>query len=374
MQNQKYIFGLSSVTLVIILGAVVKFALHMYMAPGYGFFGDELYTIALSKHLAFGYVDLPPLVPVLVALSRALLGESLFAMHIVPALAGSATLVFVCLIAKEFGGKTFAVMLSAMGFIFAPLWLSLNSIFCYDSIDQLVLAGFPLYARPISAERKQATLDPVGFDRGCGLHDENDHPVSGTRFFGCTIGFEIQEGFIDALALVGGSTLRGSRLTVSVLANRQPLANARILEQLWHIAGVSGFPPAVSHEYSYLYESVFPAPMDRRTVPHLSPVERRELRFPGCAVPGHPGNRVYFARATIRMLAELFIPLIAAGAVFVEEKVWPEYAGENGLKTAATALPVGHRRLYTPNEPAHPAAGSVSNPFMVKLANLCISP
>ena len=41
MQDRKYIFGLSSVTLVIILGAVVKFAMHMYIAPGYGFFGDE---------------------------------------------------------------------------------------------------------------------------------------------------------------------------------------------------------------------------------------------------------------------------------------------------------------------------------------------
>jgi 4-amino-4-deoxy-L-arabinose transferase-like glycosyltransferase len=114
----------------------------MISAPGYGFFGDELYTIALSKHLAFGYVDLPPLVPALMALSRSLLGESLFAYHIVPALAGSATLVFVCLIAKEFGGKSFAITLSAVGFIVVPLWLSVDSIFCYDSIDQMVLAGF----------------------------------------------------------------------------------------------------------------------------------------------------------------------------------------------------------------------------------------
>jgi len=104
MQERKHITGLSSVNLIILLAAAVKFTLHMFTAPGYGFFGDELYTIALSRHLAFGYVDLPPLVPVLVALSRALLGESLFALHIVPALAGSATLVFVCLIAKEFGG------------------------------------------------------------------------------------------------------------------------------------------------------------------------------------------------------------------------------------------------------------------------------
>ena len=88
MQDRKY-FGLSSVSLVLILGALVKFAIHLYYAPGYGLFFDELYTIALSRHLAFGYVDLPPLVPALVALSRLLLGESFFAMHIVPALAGS---------------------------------------------------------------------------------------------------------------------------------------------------------------------------------------------------------------------------------------------------------------------------------------------
>jgi len=142
MQDRKYIFGLSSITLVIIIGAVIKFAIHLYSAPGYGYFSDEFYTIALSRHLAFGYVDLPPLVPALVALSRAVLGGSLFALHVVPALAGAATLVFVCLITKEFGGKGFAVALGALGFIIVPLWLNIDSIFCYDSIDQLVLAGF----------------------------------------------------------------------------------------------------------------------------------------------------------------------------------------------------------------------------------------
>ena len=145
MQGRKHIAIPSSIDLIILIAAVLKFALHMYIAPGYGLFADEFYTIALSKHLAFGYVDLPPLVPALVALSRALLGESPFALHIFPALAGSLTLVFVCLIAKEFGGKSFAVAVSALGFIIVPIWLSRDSIFCYDSIDQMVLAGF-LYA------------------------------------------------------------------------------------------------------------------------------------------------------------------------------------------------------------------------------------
>lgn len=112
MKEQKSIFGLSSVGIVILLGAMVKFVMHLYYAPEYGFFGDEFYTIAMSRHLAFGYVDLPPLVPALVALSRTLLGDSLFAHHIFPSVAGAAMLVFVGLMTREFGGKTFAVLLS----------------------------------------------------------------------------------------------------------------------------------------------------------------------------------------------------------------------------------------------------------------------
>jgi hypothetical protein len=142
MKERKNSFVLSSTTSVLLLGAIAKFTLHLYYAPEYGFFGDELYTIALSRHLAFGYVDLPPLVPALVALSRTLLGDSLFVHHIFPALAGAATLIFMGLITKEFGGKTFAVLLSVLGFIVTPIWLGLDSIFCYDVFDQLVLAAF----------------------------------------------------------------------------------------------------------------------------------------------------------------------------------------------------------------------------------------
>lgn len=142
MKSQRNIFGLSSTGIAILLGAIVKFTMHLYYAPEYGFFGDELYTIALSRHLAFGYVDLPPLVPALVALSRAMLGESLFAHHIFPALAGAATLVFMGLITKEFGGRTFAVSLGVLAFIVTPIWLGFDSIFCYDAFDQLTLAAF----------------------------------------------------------------------------------------------------------------------------------------------------------------------------------------------------------------------------------------
>jgi hypothetical protein len=46
------------------------------------------------------------------------------------------------LLTKEFGGKTFALLTSVLGFIAIPLFLSFNSIFCYDGFDLMVLAGF----------------------------------------------------------------------------------------------------------------------------------------------------------------------------------------------------------------------------------------
>ena len=130
----------SSFTVVVASLVVAKLVIHLATAARYGFFCDELYTIALSRHLDWGYVDLPPLVPALVALNRAIFGESLFATHIPPALAGAATIALVCLITRELGGRAFAVGLAGLAFLVAPVWLTLDSFFAYDSIDQLLLA------------------------------------------------------------------------------------------------------------------------------------------------------------------------------------------------------------------------------------------
>ena len=142
MHPVKRIKGLSPVAWMIVCAALAKLAIHLLTGSRYGFFHDELYTIALSKHLDFGYVDLPPLFPLVVAASRFLFGESLISYHIVPALAGAFTVVFACLIARELGGKVFAVGLTALAVITSPWWLILDSVVCYDSLDQLVLTVF----------------------------------------------------------------------------------------------------------------------------------------------------------------------------------------------------------------------------------------
>jgi hypothetical protein len=142
MNNEVRFPRISPFLLVVLAGAGIKTAIHLLTASNYGYFCDELYTIALSKHLAFGYVDVPPLVPALVWLTRLVLGDSLFALHVVPALAGAGTLIFVCLMTREMGGKLVATAIAALSVLIAPVWLILDSFFCYDSMDQLLLAAF----------------------------------------------------------------------------------------------------------------------------------------------------------------------------------------------------------------------------------------
>lgn len=335
MQNRKYIFGLSSVTLIIILSAIVKFAMHMYTAPGYGFFGDELYTIALSKHLAFGYVDLPPLVPALVALSRTLLGESLFALHIVPALAGSATLVFVCLIAKEFGGKAFAVTLSAMGFIFVPLWLTLDSIFCYDSIDQLILAGF-LYTlvRFLRSGNKRLWI-LLGLIAGVACMTKMTILFLGPGFLAALLVSKYRKDLLTPWPWLGGA------LCVVIVAPYLlwQIANHWPTLEYWNNYGAGRVYQASITQYLtniLVYMSPFSLPL---WIAGLYRIFRRlnEVDYRFLGVLFLITLVLEFAlHATVRMLAELFIPLIAAGAVFVEEKL-TGIRWEKGLKAMGTA-------------------------------------
>src|SRR5215831_12521205 len=66
--------------------ALVKLVAHLLGAGNYGYFRDELYYIDAGRHLAFGYVEFPPLTALLAAFVRTVLGGSLVAYHILPAI------------------------------------------------------------------------------------------------------------------------------------------------------------------------------------------------------------------------------------------------------------------------------------------------
>jgi len=318
MKNRKDIINLSPVNLVIILGAAMKFALHLIYAGGYGLFFDELYTIALSKHLAFGYVDLPPLVPALVALSRSLLGESLFAMHIVPALAGAATLVFVCLIAKEFGGKTFAVALSALVFIVVPLWLMFDSIFCYDSIDQLVLAGFlyTLVRFLRNGDRKLWIL--MGLIAGIACLTKMTILFLGPGFLVALLISKYRKDLVTPWPWLGAAlcAILVSPYLLWQIANHWPTL------EYWMNYGTLRVYKASPSQY-FMNILAFMNPL---LLPFWAAGLYRLFRRLNGVNYGFLGllflftlALMFYFHASVRMLGEVFIPLIAASAVLVEE-------------------------------------------------------
>ncbi len=108
--------------------AIAKFCFHVYFNNRYGYFRDEFDYMSCGDHLAWGYVDQPSLIPFLIHLCRAVLGDSLRSIRFIPALASSLLVVQAALIARELGGKTYALVLTAVTILIAPQYLSNGSL------------------------------------------------------------------------------------------------------------------------------------------------------------------------------------------------------------------------------------------------------
>ena len=124
---------------VLLLLALAKLAVHLgtNLFGGYGIFRDEFYYIACSKHMAWGYVDQPPFSIAALWLNRHLFGDSIFALRLLPALAGAATVFLAGLIARRLGGGRFAQVLAAASALGAPLLLGMNGHYSMNSFDIL---------------------------------------------------------------------------------------------------------------------------------------------------------------------------------------------------------------------------------------------
>jgi len=119
---------------------IVTFALHALTYAGYGFFRDEFYYLACGRHLAFGYVDHPPLVALVAAAVTALSGESLLALRLVGALAAGLTVMMAVALAGELGGGRYARVLAGLSAMLVPGYLGLFGVFSMNAFDLLAWA------------------------------------------------------------------------------------------------------------------------------------------------------------------------------------------------------------------------------------------
>jgi hypothetical protein len=118
--------------------ALAKLALQLATITRYGYFRDEFYYLACTEHLAWGYVDHPPLSIALLAAWRALFGDSLVALRMLPALAGAATVWLTGRIARQAGGGRFAQGLACLAALLTPEFLGNNHYYSMNSFDLLL--------------------------------------------------------------------------------------------------------------------------------------------------------------------------------------------------------------------------------------------
>ena len=122
-------------TAILAVTATTKLLIHLAGIWRYGAFRDELYYMACGEHLAWGYVDQPPLIALLAWLVRHVFGSSLFAIRIGCVVAGVAVVYFTGILARELGGGWFAQFLAAISILFAPGYLAFDSFFSMNAFE-----------------------------------------------------------------------------------------------------------------------------------------------------------------------------------------------------------------------------------------------
>jgi hypothetical protein len=169
---------------VVVLLAAAKLLVHLATTGrfGYSYFVDELYYLDCARHLAWGFVDMPPLFPAVVAALRGVLGDSLLAVRLLPALAGAALVLMTGLIARDLGGRRFAQGIAALAVLVAPIWLALHSIDTMNALDQLFWTGGAwIVLRIVRDDRPQLWL-LFGAVAGLGMLDKHS-----MAFFGVAV-------------------------------------------------------------------------------------------------------------------------------------------------------------------------------------------
>jgi hypothetical protein len=165
--------------------ALAKFAIHLYSGGSYGFFVDELYYLACGEHLAWGYVDQPPLIAFVAKLARAIFGESILAIRMPVLFAGVGKVLLTGWLARELGGGRWAQCLAALCVLVAPGFLAVDHFLSMNAFEPLFWIGCAILLLRISRTGNESLWLGFGALAGLGLLNKHSMLIFG---FGLVVG------------------------------------------------------------------------------------------------------------------------------------------------------------------------------------------
>jgi hypothetical protein len=166
-------------TAIVLLIAAASFLAHMLTAGRYGYFRDELYYLACARHLAFGYVDQPPMIALVAWLIVHTIGTSLAALRFLPALANAALIWLTALIAREFGGGRFAQALATLSVALAAVYAATAHLLTMNVFEPLLWMGCAYLVIRIIKTGNQKLWLWFGVLAGLGLENKYSIAVFG---------------------------------------------------------------------------------------------------------------------------------------------------------------------------------------------------
>ncbi|HYL91867.1 MAG TPA: glycosyltransferase family 39 protein, partial [Alphaproteobacteria bacterium] len=118
--------------------AAAKLLFHLLTATSYGIFRDEMYYVACSQRMAWGYVDHPPLTVWMAWIARHLFGLSPLGVRFLPALAGALLVWLTGKLTRQLGGGRFAQAMAAFAAIVVPIYLTLHHWMTDNVFEHLI--------------------------------------------------------------------------------------------------------------------------------------------------------------------------------------------------------------------------------------------
>jgi 4-amino-4-deoxy-L-arabinose transferase-like glycosyltransferase len=157
--------------------ALLVLVAHLATNGNLGFHTDELYYIDSGRHPAFGYVDFPPIVPLLARLETDLLGATPWNLRLLPTLLGAFLVVLSGAYVRRLGGSLRLQALALLIAVTAPYFLGSNWVYQTVTFDEVTWMVTFYCLMCLVLEHRPRYWIYLGLSLGIGL--EVKHTIAG---------------------------------------------------------------------------------------------------------------------------------------------------------------------------------------------------
>ncbi len=186
--------------------AAAQLLLHLFTTGNYGVFRDEYYYLACADRPAWGYVDQPPFSIWVLAAWKAIFGDSVHSIRLLPALCGSALIVLVGAVAARLGGGKWAQLFGGAGSAIGAAGLVICGFYSMNCYDFLVWTGAYYLLIRVAEDGDGRWWPWLGLVLGIGLFNKIGVLVFGLALTAGILATRLRRHLLDRRLYLGGAT------------------------------------------------------------------------------------------------------------------------------------------------------------------------